>query len=108
MKKIFLFITTLLFLPLTTNAVVNDYNLSSEIGGFSGLNFNSPIMIIVNIVAAIIMIFSIINLMVGYTRWRYLASGNVEEMKKAKKTLTDSITGFAILIIVLLIDILIK
>lgn len=108
MKKIFLFITTLFLLPFTTNAVVNDYNLSSEIGGFSGLNFNSPILIIINLIAAIIMIFSIINLMVGYTRWNFLASGNVKEMDNAKKTLTNAVTGFMILIIVLLMDLLIK
>ena len=108
MKKIFLFITTLFLLPFTTNAVVNDYNLSSEIGGFSGLNFNSPILIIINLIAAVVMIFSIINLMTGYTRWHFLASGNVKEMDTAKKTLTKAVTGFMILLIVLLVDLLIK
>jgi len=114
MKKKFLkFIPFISFLFLVfsfniSHAVVTDYNLSSEIGGFSGLNFNSPLMIVMNVAAAIIMIFSIINLMVGYTRWNYLASGNVDEMNTAKKTLTKAVYGFMILIIVLFIDLFIK
>ena len=108
MKKILSFITILLLTPAITNAVVTDYNLSSEIGGFSGLNFNSPLMIIMNVAAAIIMVFSIINLMVGYTRWNFLASGNVEEMNIAKKTLSKAAYGFTIILIVLFIDLFIK
>lgn len=108
MKKIFLFITTLLITPLITNALVVDYNLSSEIGGFSGFMFNSPLMIALNVSAAIIMIFTIINFMVGYTRWKYLASGNVDEMKNANNTLKNGFIGLFIILIVLIIDLTIK
>ncbi len=108
-KNIFkLIIFSIFLLGSNVNAVVTDYNLSSEIGGFSGLNFNSPIMIILNIITAIIMVFSIINLMIGYTRWHFIASGNVDEMNIAKNTLIKSFVGFLIIIIVLLIDITIK
>lgn len=107
MKKIFI-PTILLTTPLISNALVVDYNLSSEIGGFSGFMFNSPIMIALNVSAAIIMVFTIINLMVGYTRWKYLASGNVDEMKTAKKTLTNGFIGLFIILIILLIDLTIK
>ena len=107
MKKFIIFITIFL-LPLVTNAVVTDYNLSSEVGGFSGMNFNAPVMIVINIIAAILMVFAIIDLMVGYTRWHYLAGGNVAAMKLAKETLKRSVIEFCLVFIVLAIDLFIK
>ncbi len=89
-------------------AVTTSYNFSSEVGGFSSNLFSSPVLIIINVVGAVAMMFTIINLMVGFTRWKFLAGYNVDERNKAFHILKQALVGLMIMIIVLLIDIFIK
>lgn len=107
MKKL-LFLITILLLPQATNAVVYDYNLGSEIGGLAGFAFSSPIMIALNVSAAIVLIISIIQLIRGIVIYFYLASGNLATMKSGKKTLETAITGFVYVFIVLVFVLLAK
>lgn len=107
MKKFFKNLLFLLFLFLLnfnfSFAIVTEYNSVNSVS-IVNEKASSPIMTAINIVGAITMIFTIINLIVGFTRWKFLASYNVDERKKAFNTLYKALFGLLILIIIFIID----
>lgn len=100
----FLLIQLILLFPKFGNALktVNDYQ--DDIGGFSAFEFSSPILMILNISAFIILVFSIIWFMKGYTK-KDLSSGNLNEIKNGNKLMAKGGAGFIYAFIVFIIDI---
>lgn len=106
MKKIYiLFIQILIILiPLYGNALKKVPNYQDDVGGFSASQFNSPLLMALNISAFIILTLSIIWFMKGYTI-KDLSSGNIKEIKKGNKLMTNALIGFLYILIVFIIDI---
>ncbi len=107
-KKIFYILSAFLLISNNVLAVTTNYNISSDVSGFSASFFDSKVLTVINMVGAIATIFGIINLMIGFTRWKFLAGYNVDERNKAFHILKQALVGLMIMIIVLLIDIFIK
>ena len=104
MKKIlFLLIQLLLAIPKPGIALKTVTDYQDEVGGFSAFEFNSPILMFLNISAFIVLVLSIIWFMKGYTI-KDLASGNIKEMQEGNKLMARGITGFTYAFIVFTID----
>lgn len=104
MKKITLLLIQLLLLaPKLGNALKTVTDYQDDIGGFSAFEFNSPVLMFLNISAFIILVLSIIWFMKGYTI-KDLASGNIKEIQKGSKLMAQGMAGFIYAFIVFTID----
>lgn len=104
MKKIFLFLIQLIILaPRFGHALKTVTDYQDDVGGFSAFEFDSPILMFLNISAFVILVISIIWFIKGYTI-KDLASGNIKEIQKGNKLMARGMTGFAYAFIVFAID----
>lgn len=105
MNKIYIILIQLLFavFPRHINALKKVTNYQNSIGGFTSVEFSSPILMILNISAFVVLSLSIIWFMKGYTT-KDLAHGNVKEMDNGNKLLLKCGIGFLYILIVFIID----
>jgi len=104
MKKIFLFLIQLIILsPKAGYALKTVTDYQDDVGGFSAFEFNSPVLMFLNISAFVVLVLSIIWFMKGYTI-KDLASGNIKEIQKGNKLMAKGMAGFAYAFIVFTID----
>lgn len=105
MNKIYILLAQLLLIliPKYGNALKTVTDYQDDVGGFSAFQFNSPILMILNISAFIVLTLSIIWFMKGYTI-KDLSSGNIKEIKNGDKLMSKSYIGLIYIIIVFIID----
>ena len=103
MKKIkFILIQIFALIPMAASAltIIKQGNASGDI--FS-LQSDSPVLMFLNISAFLVLTFSITIFMQGYTKFD-LASGNYNDLKEGRETMTKAGLLLLYVIIVFIID----
>ena len=106
MKKIYILLIQILIvlIPICGNALKTVTDYQDDVGGFTAFQFNSPLLMVLNISAFVVLTLSIIWFMKGYTI-KDLSSGNIGEIKNGNKLMTRAYIGIAYTLIVFIIDI---
>lgn len=106
MKKIYVLLIQILIIltPICGNALKTVTDYQDDVGGFAAFQFNSPLLMLLNISAFVVLALSIIWFMKGYTI-KDLSSGNIGEITKGNKLMINAYIGFAYTLIVFIIDI---
>jgi len=105
MKNIYILLAGLLLtlFPKNSNALKRVKEYQDDVSNFVSIEFNSPILMILNISAFVVLVLTIIWFMQGYTT-KDLANGNLKEVEKGNKLIIKSAVGFLYILIVFIVD----